>query len=162
MRYLLIVTVTLLTAGCSTAIISPPKPATAQIVLTPSATLGRIVMPTSSVAMTLPTTSPTLAPVATEPPPAPISTLDQYRLWMEEARTVNPYVESSEAMWGVMMCEKHGDPNSVGSGTYHGLFQYSPFLLRQYSAVNQSQKVRHLQPTIDHWRVQLGSQYQFY
>src|SRR5689334_1755498 len=125
MRYLLLVTVTLLTAGCSTAIISPPKPATAQIVLTPSATLGRIVLPTSSVAIALPTTSPTLAPVATEPPPTPVSTLDQYRLWMEEARTTYPYVESIDAMWGVMMCESRGDPDVIGGGIYHGLFQYS-------------------------------------
>jgi hypothetical protein len=49
--------------------------------------------------------------------------LDQYRLWIEEARAMYPYSESVEVMWNLMLCESSGNPDAI-AGPYHGLFQY--------------------------------------
>jgi hypothetical protein len=53
-------------------------------------------------------------------------TYEQLRVWIEEARTLHPYPDSTDKMWRVMMCESSGNPNAVGAGIYHGLFQYLP------------------------------------
>lgn len=77
--------------------------------------------PTVAVIPTLPSTpAPTLAPWA----PSSSAPLDQYRVWIEEARALHPYGESSEMMWALMICESSGKPDAVGSGT-SGLFQYT-------------------------------------
>lgn len=57
---------------------------------------------------------------------APSSTLAQYRAWMVEARQMYPYPQSVDKMYRVMMCESSGNAKVVGSGRYHGLFQYVP------------------------------------
>lgn len=72
-------------------------------------------------------------PLSTETIPArlpptsssPLSTLDRYRAWMEEARSLYPYSEPIESMWAVMLCESEGNADAVGSH-YYGLFQYLP------------------------------------
>lgn len=56
-----------------------------------------------------------------------VSTLEQYRLWMEEARATHPYKQSVSKMWSVMMCESGGNARaSGGGGRWLGLFQYAP------------------------------------
>lgn len=50
----------------------------------------------------------------------------QLRQWIDEARAMYPYPESTDKMWRVMMCESTGYPGAVGSGIYYGLFQYLP------------------------------------
>jgi uncharacterized protein YgiM (DUF1202 family) len=56
-----------------------------------------------------------------------VSKLDQYRLWMEEARKLYPYPQSLDKMWSVMWCESKGDAHaSGGGGLWLGLFQYAP------------------------------------
>lgn len=56
-----------------------------------------------------------------------VSTLEQYRLWMEEARALHPYKQTIDKMWSVMMCESGGNPRaSGGGGAWLGLFQYAP------------------------------------
>ncbi len=53
------------------------------------------------------------------------STLNQYRVWMEQARAMYPYTQSVDKMWRVMMCESSGRAYVASpSGTYKGLFQY--------------------------------------
>ena len=54
------------------------------------------------------------------------STLEQYRVWMIEARAAYPYRQSVDKMYRVMMCESSGNSRAVGGGTYKGLFQYHP------------------------------------
>ncbi len=68
-------------------------------------------------------TSP--APSATQIATTPASPLEQYRAWMQEARTLYPYSEALDQMWAVMLCESSGRANAV-AGEYYGLFQYSP------------------------------------
>ncbi len=81
------------------------------------------------------TPAPPPPPAPTQPPaptaaPAPgggMSTLDQYRLWMEQARAQYPYNESVAKMWSVMLCELGGNSGAAGGGGYYrGLFQYAP------------------------------------
>jgi hypothetical protein len=67
--------------------------------------------------------SPTL-PQPTATPTAQPGTLEQYRVWMEQARTHHPYAETVDTMWQVMLCESSGQPDLV-AGPYHGLFQYA-------------------------------------
>lgn len=55
----------------------------------------------------------------------PALTLDQYRIWIEEARTLYPYPEPVDFMWAVMICELEGKADAVGEN-YYGLFQYAP------------------------------------
>jgi uncharacterized protein YraI len=77
----------------------------------------------------IPSPTPTQAPPSTTAPPQSSGTsgLDQYRLWMEEARTQYPYSESVDKMWSVMMCESGGNASAAGGGGYYrGLFQYAP------------------------------------
>lgn len=51
--------------------------------------------------------------------------LEQYRLWIADARTAHPYPESEERMYDVMMCESGGKSDIVNpAGPYTGLFQY--------------------------------------
>lgn len=60
-------------------------------------------------------------------PGSATSTRAQYRQWMEEARAMYPYRESTDKMWSVMMCESGGNANaSGGGGAWLGLFQYAP------------------------------------
>jgi hypothetical protein len=67
----------------------------------------------------------TIPPLLTPTQPPSLAPLDQYRVWMEEARLQYPYPESVEVMWAVMLCESEGNVNAVGT-RYYGLFQYSP------------------------------------
>lgn len=114
-----------LLAGCAAGVVSQTTLPTARITVTPSATLGIVlVMAQPTAPPTLPPSLPTAIPL-TETPTQPLSTFDQYRAWMQEARTKHPYPESVDAMWSVMICESSGNPEIVGSGIYHGLFQYS-------------------------------------
>lgn len=101
----------------------------------PTAHILRVAAVSSRDAPVIPATytpSPMPAPPSTPtstlaPPPTPTSTfatpLDQYRLWMEEARAKYPYGESIEVMWNLMLCESSGNADVV-AGPYHGLFQY--------------------------------------
>jgi uncharacterized protein YgiM (DUF1202 family) len=65
-----------------------------------------------------------------EPQSAPrqsgnLTTLEQYRVWMEEARRTHPYPQSLDKMWAVMWCESKGQANAAGDGgTSLGIFQY--------------------------------------
>jgi uncharacterized protein YraI len=77
-----------------------------------------------------PTPRPTAQP-ASAPPPAPANgdsaSPAQYRQWVEEARAMYPYPQSTDKMWRVMMCESGGNARaSGGGGRYLGLFQYAP------------------------------------
>ena len=56
----------------------------------------------------------------------PQSTLDQYRAWMTDAKTMYPYPQSLDKMWRVMMCESGGNSTASNRGKYLGLFQYAP------------------------------------
>jgi hypothetical protein len=78
--------------------------------------------------------TPTMPAQATNPPAATPTSLpnatpalggpfDQYRAWMEEARTAHPYGEAVDVMWEVMICESSGRADEV-AGSYSGLFQY--------------------------------------
>ncbi|MEM9180172.1 MAG: hypothetical protein AAGA89_10690 [Pseudomonadota bacterium] len=77
-----------------------------------------------------PIPDPAPDPVVTSPGASssttdPTDTLDQYRLWISEARAQHPYPESEEKMFEVMMCESGGRANIVNpAGPYSGLFQY--------------------------------------
>ncbi|MEO8284942.1 MAG: hypothetical protein ABI670_00705 [Chloroflexota bacterium] len=58
---------------------------------------------------------------------APLSTLNQYRVWMQEAKAMYPYPQTLDKMWRVMMCESSGNARaSQGGGRHVGLFQYAP------------------------------------
>jgi len=75
-------------------------------------------------ATALPPASPTLALSATPVPDSSLEPpLDQYRAWMQEARTAHPYSEPIELMWQVMLCESSGEAELV-AGSFYGLFQY--------------------------------------
>ncbi len=63
-----------------------------------------------------PTSLPTAMPALNTP-------LEQYRAWMQEARTTHPYSEPIEVMWQVMLCESSGQADQVAD-SYYGLFQY--------------------------------------
>jgi hypothetical protein len=91
---------------------------TAHIRLAP--TLGRVVVRFPARAAS-PTIAPAQAPAQTTPIVS--STLDQYRVWMEEARGLHPYPDSVDAMWQVMICESSGEAAQVADA-YAGLFQY--------------------------------------
>lgn len=55
----------------------------------------------------------------------PTNTLDQYRIWISEARAEHPYPETEDKMFAVMMCESGGRADVVNpAGPYSGLFQY--------------------------------------
>ena len=59
--------------------------------------------------------------------PAQLSTMEQYRVWIREARQMYPYPQSVDKMYRVMMCESGGDRFAVGGGgRWIGLFQYVP------------------------------------
>lgn len=85
----------------------------------------------SSPSITAPSPSTTApSPIVAETINSPVAIatqtpLQQYRTWMEEARSVHPYPESVDRMWAVMLCESSGDPNTVHD-SYYGLFQYQP------------------------------------
>ncbi len=117
-----------LLAGCAAGVASQTTLPTARIALAPSATIGIVLarsQPTASSTPPAPTAIPPTTIPPTQTPSQPLSSLDQYRAWMEEARAKHPYPEPVDAMWSVMICESSGNPDIVGSGTYHGLFQYS-------------------------------------
>jgi uncharacterized protein YgiM (DUF1202 family) len=74
-----------------------------------------------------PTATPTPRPQPTAAPKGATSTLEQYRLWIEEARQMYPYKQTTAKMWAVMMCESGGNARaSGGGGRWLGLFQYAP------------------------------------
>ena len=55
------------------------------------------------------------------------STLDQYRVWMADAKARYPYPQSLDKMWRVMMCESGGNlMASGGNGKWLGPYQYAP------------------------------------
>ncbi len=103
--------------GCGASAASVPLPT------------ARISIQSKNLATAVPTPQPTQTPT---PIPAPTSAATttpdspqaQYRLWMEEARTLHPYSETVEHMWAVMLCESGGQPNA-SNGVNHGLFQFS-------------------------------------
>ena len=73
------------------------------------------------------TEKPKATPVPTAATRGATSTMDQYRLWMEEARLMYPYKQGIDKMWSVMMCESGGNARaSGGGGSWLGLFQYAP------------------------------------
>lgn len=118
-----------LLAGCSANHLSQEPIPSAKIALAPSATIALVRFKVSQSATPLPTTSlpttPPLQPVAPLATTTPADPLEQYRRWMDEARALHPYSESVDSMWSVMMCESSGNPDAVGAGIYHGLFQYT-------------------------------------
>jgi hypothetical protein len=75
--------------------------------------------------VTAPTAPPAALPLDPVPSAAPAaaSSIDQYRAWVEEARALYPYPESTDVMWQLMVCESSGQPELVADA-YHGLFQY--------------------------------------
>jgi|GEM_PF-1432639 hypothetical protein len=87
--------------------------------------IGTSLAETSALPSHTPTTLPTpTAQPSPTTPPTPATDLEQYRVWMHEARMQYPYSESLDAMWSVMICESSGNPTVVVNG-YYGLFQYS-------------------------------------
>ena len=78
-------------------------------------TVSLTTIPTSLIS---PTAIPTSLPITALDPP-----LDQYRVWMEEARAAHAYSEAVDVMWAVMICESSGRADEV-AGNYSGLFQY--------------------------------------
>jgi hypothetical protein len=74
-----------------------------------------------------PGATPSNSQAAAHPGPVDDQTLNQYRAWISAARTEHPYAESEERMYAVMLCESRGQARLVApSGSYSGLFQYSP------------------------------------
>jgi hypothetical protein len=120
--YLLYLTLSFMLASCGGSL-TPTLP-TAYIVragaaatLTPrTPTPAPPATPPDTIPTALPSASPALDP-SLDPP------LDQYRAWMQEARTAHPYSEPIELMWQVMMCESSGQAEQVAE-IYYGLFQY--------------------------------------
>lgn len=69
--------------------------------------------------------TPDPEPVPTWPVLQGSAALDQYRVWISEARALHPYSDSEQRMYDVMMCESGGNPSIVNpAGPYTGLFQY--------------------------------------
>ncbi len=69
---------------------------------------------------------PALPTARAQAAPAHASLIDQYRVWIHEARLAYPYPQSENKMYRVMMCESGGDRFAIGAGRWYGLFQYVP------------------------------------
>ena len=101
---------------------TPPPLPTARIARRAQGALAVSPAPSLTVdPTTLP--SPTPAPPSAAPTASPATTEEQYRAWMEEARSLYPYDEPLETMWALMICESSGNAEVV-AGAYQGLFQY--------------------------------------
>jgi hypothetical protein len=103
-----------LTPTLPTAYIVRASVAAAPILRTP--TRPAATQPLQVVPIPFPTATPILDPSLAPP-------LDQYRAWMQEARTAHPYSEPIEVMWQVMLCESSGQAEQVAE-SFYGLFQY--------------------------------------
>lgn len=96
----------------------------------------------------------------------PQATLDQYRVWMIEAKAMYPYPQTVDKMWRVMMCESGGNAKASNNGKYLGLFQYWPATWKgrwnPYRAENIWDAKSQIFATAKAWSVKMQSHWSCY
>ncbi len=95
------------------------------------------------------------------------TTLNQFRAWMADAKSMYPYPQSLDKMWRVMTCESGGNAKaSGGGGLWLGLFQYAPGTWRgnwnPYRATSIWDAKSQIFATAKAWNVSMQSHWSCY